>query len=111
MRDDVEDGKQVSPFHTFVFFLICLFFTGVALHWELKHRRRFRHIIPLRCLPTEEILTTIADFDRLKTCRDPLIENFVQKHPEFSSLNRLWVLNSTYWTKRYQREARRRGAL
>lgn len=104
--------KPVSPFHTFVFFLICLFFSGVALHWELKHRRRFRIIIPLKRLPTTEIVATLDDFERLQTCRDPMIEHFLNKHPAFSTLNRLWVLNSSgYWVKRYRRELRRRGAL
>lgn len=104
--------KTVSPLHTFIFFLICLFFTGVALHWEMKHRHRFCIIIPLRHLPTAEILTTLEDFELLKTCRDPVIEHFVVKHPAFGSLNRLWVLNSSaYWIKRYRRDLRRRGAL
>ena len=105
-------GKTVSPFHTFVFFLICLFFSGVALHWEWKNRRRFRIIIPLKRLSTEEILATLEDFEHLRTCRDPMIEHFLGKHPAFTSLNRLWVLNSNvYWVRRYRRELRRRGAL
>ena len=107
-REVGQEGK-VSLFHTSVFFLICLFFTCVALHWELKHRMRFKRRIKLKELSAEEIRTTLADFEHLKTCQDPIVEHFVEKHPMFTDINRLWLINScTYWLKRYRREANRR---
>jgi hypothetical protein len=51
----------------------------------------------------------LADFERLKTCQDPIVEHFVEKHPMFTDINRLWLINScTYWLKRYRGEANRR---
>jgi hypothetical protein len=102
--------KKVSAFHTFVFFNICLFFSFIALHWELKHRRGFRRLIRPGTLTEGQLESALEDFARLKSCEDPYIEHFISRHPEFSMVNRLWLINSCgYWQRRYRRELKRRG--
>jgi hypothetical protein len=103
--------KKVSIFHTLVFFLICLFFTGVALEWELRQRRKFLSDVFYRKFSKEKLQSLIDDFDSLKTCKDPYIEHFTAKHPEFSMLNRMWLINSSgYWLKKLKRELKRESA-
>lgn len=96
--------------HTAAFFWVCVFFTFVALQWELKHRFRFNRRVRVRRLTTPQLRDGLAHFAALKTCRDPYIENFLEKHPLHTSLNRLWLVNSAdYWLSKYRRELRRRG--
>lgn len=107
---EVHWEKRVSLVHTFVFSLICLFFTFVAVFWELKHRLSFRRVVNLQRLSTEEIETTLDDFERLETCQNPFVEDFQEKHAQFASINPLWLINScNYWCSRYERELKRRG--
>ncbi len=97
--------------YTFIFFLICIFFSFVALAWELKHRLRFHRRVRFRSINTARLLSALHNFAVLRSCRDPYIESFLEKQPELASLNRLWLINSSaYWLKRYRRELRRRGA-
>jgi hypothetical protein len=103
--------KKVSIFHTFVFFLICLFFTGVAIEWELRQRRKFEAAVTYKNFSKEKLQALIEDFNSLKTCRDPYVEHFTAKHPEFATLNRIWLINSCeYWLKKLKRELKRENS-
>ncbi len=103
--------KQVRIFHTLVFLLICLFFTGVAIEWELRQRRKFEAAIAYKNFSKEKLQAVISDFDSLKACRDPYIEHFTDKHPEFAGLNRIWIINSCgWWLKKFRRELKRKRA-
>ena len=105
MNEDMKHGKKVSIIHTTVFFFICLFFTGVAVEWELRQRRKFRTMIDSRLFTADELEAVINDFDDLKSCRDPYVEHFTQRHPEFSGLNRMWLINSCgYWLGKFRKE-------
>jgi hypothetical protein len=109
-ESEVHGEKRVSLVHTFVFSLICLFFTFVAVFWELKHRLRFKKAVKLRRLSSQEIEATLDDFERLKTCQNPFVEDFQDKHAQFASVNRLWLINScNYWCGHFERELKRRG--
>lgn len=102
-----EKGRLL---HTAAFFLVCVFFSFVALQWELKHRLRFNRRIQIRRLTAPQLINGLTDFVALKSCRDPYIEHFLEKHPVMASLNRLWLVNSAgYWLFRYRRELKRRG--
>lgn len=80
------------------------FFSIVARNWENKRRREFRRNVHYSKYSKEQILAIIADFHILATCEDPYIENFYLKHPDFSSLHKLWVLNSSsYWKEKLNR--------
>ena len=100
-----KDGElRLSPWKVFVMAHIVLFFTMVAKTWEGNRRREFRRAVPWRGYALEEIECILADFHTLATCKDPYIENFYEKHPEFSSLHKLWVLNSSsYWKEKLER--------
>lgn len=75
------------------------FFAVNAKLWESKRRREFKKAVPYTSYTKEEIAKILEDFRTLATCTDPYIEHFYDKHPEFSSLHKLWVLNSSgYWT-------------
>ena len=105
------EEKKVSTFHTFVFFLICLFFTGVAVEWELRQRRKFKSAVNFKGFSKDKLQAVIDDFNSLKTCKDPYIEHFTGKHPEFAGLNRMWVINSCgYWLRKIRRELKRKPA-
>lgn len=105
---ELSEEKKVNIFHTFVFFLICLFFTGVAIEWELRQRRKFESSVLYRKFSKEKLYAVIEDFDNLRTCRDPYVEHFTVKHPEFAGLNRMWLINSCgYWLKKLERELKR----
>jgi hypothetical protein len=107
----ISEEKKVSIFHTFVFFLICLFFTGVAMEWELRQRRNFVAAVAYRNFAKEKLQSVIEDFDSLKTCRDPYVEHFTAKHPEFAGVNRMWLINSCgYWLRKFRRELKRKLA-
>ena len=97
--------KRVSIFHTAVFFFICLFFTGVAVEWEIRQRRKFKRAVNVSSYSAEILKAVISDFDSLKTCKDPYVEHFTDKHPEFAGLNRIWIINSCgWWLKKFRRE-------
>ncbi|MCX8124206.1 MAG: hypothetical protein N3F66_08585, partial [Spirochaetes bacterium] len=101
---------RVSALHTAVFFFICVFFTIIALLWELRQRYRFHtHIKPHKL--SDEILTSIIhDFELFINCSDPFIEHFLDKHPEFKNISPLWVQNShKYWYTLYIKELKKRG--
>ncbi len=101
---------NVSILHTFVFFIICVFFTLIALFWELRQRFVFYKYCKLRTLSNEELKSTINDFNSFIKCSDPYIEHFLNKHPAFTRMSPLWVQNShRYWIKRYKKELKRRG--
>jgi hypothetical protein len=106
-REPVE--KRVSVLHTAIFFLICLFFTGVAVEWELRQRRKFKSSVDYRSFSKEKLQAVITDFDSLKTCKDPYVENFTGKHTEFAGLNRIWIINSCgWWLRKFRRELKRK---
>jgi hypothetical protein len=106
-----NNKKKVSLVHTVVFFLICLFFTGVAVEWELRQRRKFKRTVNVSSYSTEKLKSVISDFDSLKTCKDPYVEHFTDKHPEFAGLNRIWIINSCgWWLKKFRRELKRKRA-
>ncbi len=100
-----------SPLHTLVFFFICIFFSLIAAVWELRHRFYFRLKVKVSHLETEELVSTLEDFQAFKTCRDPYIEKFQVRHrQEFGGANRLWIINSSgYWMNRYVKELRKRN--
>lgn len=89
---------------------IVLFFTFVAKKWEFKNRRKFKKAVKFRKYETENLRQVLADFKILSICQDPYIENFYNKHPDFATLHKLWVLNShSYWTNKFNREIQRRA--
>ncbi|HPU02023.1 MAG TPA: 4Fe-4S binding protein [Bacillota bacterium] len=96
--------------YTLVFFLICIFFSAVALHWELKHRAAFRRSAHLKKISTRDLVEILEAYYDLKSCRDPFMEHFLDRAPLLKGLNRLWLLNSNWWPERMARELRRRGA-
>ncbi len=103
---------KVSALHTLLFFIICLFFTLVALQWELKQRYRYHTYIKPQKLSDEVLRSTLDDFNLFINCSDPCIEHFLKKHPEFAYMSPLWVHNShTYWYKFYTKELKRRGLI
>ncbi len=65
--------------YTLVFFLICIFFSAVALRWELKHRAAFRRSVPLKKIPTPVLVETLVAFSDLKSCREPFMEHFFDR--------------------------------
>lgn len=74
------------------------FFAVVAKRWERARRKEFERAVPYKSYTKEQIEEIMADFETLASCRDPYIEHFYEKHPEFSTLHKLWVLNSSgYW--------------
>jgi len=90
---------------------IVLFFTAVAKTWEHRRRREFKKAVKYRNFSDEKLKKVLDDFNILTSCEDPYIEHFYDKHPEFSTLHKLWVLNSHgYWTKKFQDELRRRAS-
>ena len=111
MHTREAEKKRVSIFHTFVFFFICLFFTGVALEWELRQRRKFKSAVNFKGFSKDKLQAVIDDFNSLKTCKDPYIEHFTGRHPEFAGLNRMWIINSCgYWLRKFRRELKRKPA-
>ena len=57
--------------YTFIFFLICIFFSFVALAWELKHRLRFHRRVRFRSINTARLQSALHNFAALQSCRDP----------------------------------------
>jgi|AGTN01.3.fsa_nt_gi hypothetical protein len=102
MKITDEKGEiKLSPRKIFNMALIVLFFSGVAHRWERRQRRAFEKAVDYKAFDEEKLRKILEDFNILSSCQDPYIENFYKKHPEFSKLNKLWVLNSyEYWTKR-----------
>lgn len=89
--------------------LIVLFFSFIAKKWEFKRRHEFKKAVKYKSYSSEYLKQVLADFKLLSTCQDPYIENFYLKHPDFSTLHKLWVLNSfAYWTAKFNKELRRR---
>ena len=89
-------------------FLVAVF-TVIANRWEYKRRREFAKAVKYKEYDTAYLKKVLEDFKTLTTCKDPYIENFYQKHPDFASLHKLWVLNSfAYWTEKFNSEIRRR---
>lgn len=64
---------KVSIIHTCIFFFICIFFTVIALIWELRQRYHFHIYIKPKKLPDEILLSTLHDFNTFITCSDPYI--------------------------------------
>jgi len=101
---DKNGELRLSPWKVFVMAQITLFFTVVAKRWEHKRRREFHAAVPWHTYTLEQIERILADFHELATCRDPYIEHFYEKHPDFSTLHKLWVLNSSgYWKEKLER--------
>ncbi|MGI6701293.1 MAG: hypothetical protein ACOX3U_02345 [Christensenellales bacterium] len=89
---------------------LVMFFTVVAKRWEFKRRREFKKSVKYKSYDTDYLKKVLEDFKILSSCKDPYIENFYKKHPDFSTLHKLWVLNSfTYWTEKFNKELRRRN--
>lgn len=85
--------------------LIVGFFSAVAKIWERKRRSEFNKSVPYKKYTAEYINMIFEDFQTLATCKDPYIENFYSKHPDFSSLHKLWVLNSSgYWKSKLTKQ-------
>jgi len=109
---DKSGELRLSPWKVFVMATIVFFFMLVAKSWEYKCRREFRRRVPYGSYSLEQIEQLLADFQALATCQDPYIEHFYEKHPDFFSLHKLWVLNvSGYWKeklekRRYELEGR-----
>jgi len=101
---DKHGELRLSLWKVYVMAHIVAFFAVVAKSWERKRRREFRRAVPYRNYSLEQIEEILADFHVLATCKDPLIENFYEKHPDFSTLHKLWVLNSSgYWKEQLER--------
>jgi len=107
-----KDGEiKLSLRKVFNMSLIVLFFTVVAKRWESKRRREFKKAVKYKSYSTDYLKKVLDDFKILSTCKDPYIENFYEKHPDFSKLHKLWVLNSfTYWTEKFTDEISRRSS-
>ena len=106
MRDKMNIA--VSLWKTFVFSLICGFFAMVGRGFDLKYGLRFKRVYKYKSYSTEKLKNVLTDFDKLVSCEDPYIEHFIEKYPEFSTINAMWILAS-YWQKTVKKELRRRG--
>ncbi len=100
---------QVSLHKTIVFSFICLFFTFVAWHWELINRYRFKKTLRYKSFDTQELINTISDYEKFASCEDPIIEHFLEKHPQFFWVSSLWIVNTKYWQRLHRKELKRRG--
>jgi len=113
MKKNVDKNGElkISFRKIFVMSLITAFFTLVAKKWEFKHRYRFIKKVKYKKYDTDYLKKVLEDFKILSTCKDPYIENFYKKHNDFSSLHKLWVLNShSYWIDKFNKELSRRTA-
>ncbi|HPD02927.1 MAG TPA: hypothetical protein P5161_04795 [Eubacteriales bacterium] len=109
---DKEGELKLSPRKILNMSVIVAFFSMVAHSWERKRRREFKKAVKYREYDTARLKAVLADFKELVTCVDPYIEHFYLKQPDFSSLHKLWVLNShAYWTKKFEEELKRREAV
>lgn len=106
MRDRMN--IKVSLWRTFVFSLICVFFTMVAWGFDLKYKLRFRKVYKYKKYSTEKLKSVLADFGKVVSCEDPYVENFFEKHPELLTINPLWLGNFP-WQKKIMKELLRRG--
>ncbi len=98
---DKSGELKLSLWKIIVMALITGFFTIVAKNWEQKQRREFKKAVPYKGYSAEKLEGVLLDFQDLVSCRDPYVEHFYEKHPDFSPLHRLWVLNSNgYWQKK-----------
>ena len=106
MRDKMNIA--ISLWKTFVFSLICVFFTMVAGGFELKYNIRFNKVYKYKKYSTEKLKNVLADFGKLASCEDPYIEHFLEKHPELSSINSMCLFTLS-WQKKIKKELQRRG--
>jgi hypothetical protein len=98
----------VSLWKTFVFALIYLFFQFVAWGFDLKNRIRFFRFCKYKKFSTQELKDTLSDYIIFVSCEDPLIENFLKKHPQLKPLSAMWIHMPT-WQKKFKKELKRRG--
>ena len=90
--------------------LIVAFFSVVANLWEWKQRRVFHKNVKYKTYSKEKLQKILDDFEYMISCKDPYIENFCKKNPEFKNLHHLWTLNShTYWTNKFKKAIERGG--
>ncbi len=108
-----ENGRiKLSLWNIVVLSVIVGFFSIVAHCWEHRRRVEFKRHVHYRQYPTEQLKQVLADFEYMIACKDPYIEHFNQKHPDFAPLHHLWVLNShEYWTEKFRAEIERRERL
>ncbi|NCA66481.1 MAG: hypothetical protein EOM87_00295 [Clostridia bacterium] len=101
---DKHGELKLSVWKIFVMTLIVAFFAVVAKVWESNRRAEFKKSVAYNNFSEDKISKIMGDFHTLATCKDPYIENFYVKHPEFSSLHKLWVLNSSgYWKQKLEK--------
>ncbi|HOU09912.1 MAG TPA: 4Fe-4S binding protein [Clostridiales bacterium] len=100
-----KDGElKLSVWKIFVMFNLVVFFTAVAKTWEHRRRREFHRAVQYKKYDTAYCRTILEDFKALATCKDPYIEHFYEKHPDFAGLHKLWVLNSSgYWAEKIKK--------
>jgi hypothetical protein len=101
---------SISLWKTFVFLLICVFFTIVAWGFDLKYSFRFRKVCKYKKYNTEKLKKMLSDFEKLISCEDPYIENFFEKHQELSTINPMWLFILS-WQKKIKKELQRRGEI
>lgn len=90
--------------------LIVAFFSVVANLWEWKQRRIFHKNVKYKTFSKDKLQKILDDFDNMISCKDPYIENFCKKNPEFANVHHLWTLNShEYWTTKFKKAIERRG--
>lgn len=106
---DKQGELKLSVWKISVMAVIVAFFAVVAKIWEKKRRAEFKKAVAFNSFDEKKIACIMKDFHTLATCKDPYIENFYLKHPEFAPLHKLWVLNSSaYWKQKLEQ---RRAAL
>ncbi len=102
---DKNGELKLSVWKIFVMFKLVIFFAIVAKTWEGRRRREFNRTVKYKQYDTSDLKAVLADFKILATCKDPYIEHFYEKHPDFSTLHKLWVLNSSgYWAEKFKKQ-------
>ncbi len=101
-----KDGElKLSYSKILVMAEITAFFAVVAKSWEHKRRQEFFAQVKYKNFDEEKLNAIIEDFHLLASCQDPYIEHFYEKHPEFSGLHKLWVLNSSgFWKEKLEQQ-------
>lgn len=101
---------KLSAGKILVLSFIVAFFSVVAHLWEWKQRRVFHKNVKIKTFSKEKLQKILDDFEYMISCKDPYIENFCIKNPEFANVHHLWTLNShEYWTTKFKKEIERRG--
>lgn len=122
MNTPTKEGERMKPISTspqgqiklstrkiLVLSLIVGFFSIVAHSWEGRQRRVFRNAVKYKTFSTDKLKKILSDFEFMISCKDPYIENFIKKNPEFTTLHHLWTLNShEYWTGKFRQEINQR---